>query len=132
MESNKKVLMAKAGLDGHDAGVKVMCRILRDAGMEVVYTGLRQTPEKIVAAALDEDVDVIGVSILSGAHMHHIPRIMELLKENDAQDIVVILGGTIPTGDIAQLKKLGVADVYPTDTDTSKAIDFLRNLPPRK
>jgi methylmalonyl-CoA mutase C-terminal domain/subunit len=132
MESNRKVLMAKAGLDGHDAGVKVICRALRDAGMEVVYTGLRQTPEKIVAAALDEDVDVIGVSILSGAHMHHMPRIMELLKENDAQDIVVILGGTIPTGDIAQLKKLGVAEVYPTDTDTSKAIDFLRNLPPRK
>lgn len=132
MKSNRKVLMAKAGLDGHDAGVKFICRALRDAGMEVVYTGLRQTPEKIVAAALDEDVDVIGVSILSGAHMHHMPRIMELLKKNDAQDIVVILGGTIPTGDIAQLKKLGVAEVYPTDTDSSKAIEFLRNLPPRK
>ena len=132
MEPNKKVLMAKVGLDGHDGGVKVICRVLRDAGMEVVYTGLRQTPEKIVAAALDEDVDAIGVSILSGAHMHHMPRIMELLKENDAGDIAVIVGGTIPAADVEPLKSMGIAGVYPTDTDSSGAVAFLRSLPPRK
>ncbi len=132
METTKKVLMAKVGLDGHDGGVKVICRILRDAGMEVVYTGLRQTPEKIVAAALDEDVDAIGVSILSGAHMHHMPRIMELLKENDAEDIAVILGGTIPVTDVEPLKSLGIKEVYPTDTDSSGAIELLKSLPPRK
>lgn len=132
MATTKKVLMAKVGLDGHDTGVKVICRILRDAGMEVVYTGLRQTPEKIVAAALDEDVDAIGVSILSGAHMHHLPRILELLKENDAEDIAVILGGTIPVSDIEPLKKLGVAGIYPTDTDTSEAIALLSSLPARR
>jgi methylmalonyl-CoA mutase C-terminal domain/subunit len=131
METRKKVLMAKVGLDGHDTGVKVICRILRDAGMEVVYTGLRQTPEKIVAAALDEDVDAIGVSILSGAHMHHLPRILELLKESNAEDIAVILGGTIPPGDIESLKRLGIAGVYPTDTDTSEAIALLNSLPAR-
>ncbi len=132
MEPKKKILMAKVGLDGHDGGVKVICRVLRDAGMEVVYTGLRQTPEKIVAAALDEDVDAIGISILSGAHMHHVPRIMGLLKENDAEDIAVIVGGTIPVGDIEPLKSLGIAGVYPTDTDTREAIALLNRLPARK
>jgi methylmalonyl-CoA mutase C-terminal domain/subunit len=132
MEQRKKVLVAKVGLDGHDVGAKVVCRALRNAGMEVIYTGLRQTPEKVVAAAIDEDVDVIGISTLSGAHMYHIPRIMDLLKENQAEGVVVVVGGTIPLGDVPELQRIGVAQVYPTDSDTSKAIEFLRDLPSRR
>lgn len=132
MEKRKKILVAKVGLDGHDLGAKVICQAFRNAGMEVIYTGLRQTPEKIVAAAIDEDVDVIGISTLSGAHMHHIPRIMDLLKENRAEGIAVIVGGTIPQSDIPDLLGMGVAQVYPTDSDTSKAIEFVKALPSRR
>lgn len=132
MEKRKKVLVAKVGLDGHDMGAKVICQAFRNAGMEVIYTGLRQTPEKIVAAALDEDVDVIGISTLSGGHMHHIPRIMDLLKENQAEGVVVVVGGTIPRSDVPELQRIGVAQVYPTDSDTSQAIEFVRNLPSRR
>ncbi len=132
MEKRKKILVAKVGLDGHDLGAKVICQAFRNAGMEVIYTGLRQTPEKIVAAAIDEDVDVIGISTLSGAHMHHVPRILDLLKENRAEGIAVIVGGTIPQADVADLMGIGVAQVYPTDSDTSKAIEFVKALPSRK
>ena len=124
-----KILMAKLGLDGHDFGVKVLCQIFRNAGFDVVYTGIRQTPEQVVAAARDEGVDVIGVSILSGAHMHHIPRIMELLDEYGIGHITVIAGGTIPGCDIEELKRLNVAEVFPTDTDSSAAIEFIKGLP---
>src|SRR5215472_5695019 len=104
-----RVLVAKPGLDGHDRGAKVIARALRDAGMEVIYTGLRQTPEMIVNAALQEDVDVIGLSILSGAHNAIIPRVMDLLKQNKMDDVIVVLGGTIPQQDVAALKKAGVS-----------------------
>lgn len=131
MEKRKKILVAKVGLDGHDIGAKVICQAFRNAGMEVIYTGLRQTPEKIVAAAIDEDVDVIGISTLSGGHMYHVPRIMELLKENGASGVVVVVGGTVPHDDVEVLKGMGVARIYPTDTDTAKAIEFVTNLPSR-
>ncbi len=124
-----KILMAKLGLDGHDFGVKVLCQIFRNAGFDVVYTGIRQTPEQVVAAARDEGVDVIGVSMLSGAHMHHIPRIMELLDENGVGHVTVIVGGTIPRNDVEELKRLNVAEVFTTDTDSSAAIEFLKGLP---
>jgi methylmalonyl-CoA mutase C-terminal domain/subunit len=107
-----RVLIAKPGLDGHDRGAKVIARALRDAGMEVIYTGLRQTPEQIVTAAVQEDVDVIGISILSGAHLAISQRILELLKAQDAADIPLLVGGIIPTQDIAALKKMGVAEVF--------------------
>jgi methylmalonyl-CoA mutase C-terminal domain/subunit len=132
VEHRKKILVAKVGLDGHDLGAKVICQAFRNAGMEVIYTGLRQTPEKIVAAAMDEDVDVIGISTLSGAHMHHIPRIMELLKENKAEGVVVIAGGTIPIAEVPELERMGVARVYPTDSDTSKAVEFVKGLAARR
>jgi methylmalonyl-CoA mutase, C-terminal domain len=131
MESKKKVLMAKVGLDGHDWGVKVICQAFRNAGMEVIYTGLRQTPELIVVTALDEDVDVIGVSIHSGAHMYHVPRILELLKESKADDMAVIVGGTIPHEDAKELKAMGVRGVFPTDSDMGEAIRLVQGLPPR-
>ncbi len=124
-----KILMAKLGLDGHDFGVKVLCQIFRNAGFDVVYTGIRQTPEQVVAAARDEGVDVIGVSMLSGAHMHHIPRIMELLDEYGIGHVTVIAGGTIPHDDVDELKRLNVAEVFTTDTDSSAAIEFLKRLP---
>src|SRR5262245_12394285 len=107
-----RVLVAKPGLDGHDRGAKVIARALRDAGMEVIYTGLRQTPEMIVNAALQEDVRVIGLSILSGAHSTLVPRIMDLLREKEMTDVVVVVGGIIPDEDAAELKKLGVAEVF--------------------
>ena len=132
MERRKKVLVAKVGLDGHDLGAKVVCQAFCNAGMEVIYTGLRQTPEKIVAAAIDEDVDVIGISTLSGGHMHHVPRIMALLKQNQAEEVVVVVGGTVPPSDVPELRRIGVAQVYPTDSDTSKAIEFVKNLPSRR
>src|SRR5499427_840512 len=107
-----RVLLAKPGLDGHDRGVKVIARALRDAGMEVIYTGLRQTPEQIVAAALQEDADAIGLSILSGAHMHICPRIMELLREKGMQDVLVVVGGIIPDVDIPKLNAIGIEGVF--------------------
>ena len=127
-ESRKiRVIVAKPGLDGHDRGAKIIARALRDAGMEVVYTGLHQTPEQIVETALQEDADAIGLSILSGAHMTLVPRIVELLKEQDAQDVVLVLGGTIPNQDIPELKGLGVAEVFTPGAPTQAIIDFIRD-----
>jgi methylmalonyl-CoA mutase C-terminal domain/subunit len=121
-----RVLIAKPGLDGHDRGAKVIARALRDAGMEVIYTGLRQTPEQIVEAAIQEDVNVIGLSILSGAHNFLLPRVVELLKERGAQDILVIGGGVIPDEDIAGLKAAGIAEIFTPGTPTSKIIEFIK------
>ncbi|NLI46334.1 MAG: cobalamin B12-binding domain-containing protein [Acidobacteria bacterium] len=126
MERKIRVLIAKPGLDGHDRGAKVIARALRDAGMEVIYTGLRQTPEQIVAAALQEDVDVIGVSILSGAHMHLFPKIMDLVKANQMDDVLVFGGGIIPEGDVPQLQAMGVAAIFPPGTSTQSVIEFLK------
>ncbi|MCG2761572.1 MAG: cobalamin B12-binding domain-containing protein [Candidatus Atribacteria bacterium] len=127
MEGKKiRVLIAKPGLDGHDRGAKVVARALRDAGMEVIYTGLRQTPEQIVETAIQEDVDVIGLSILSGAHTHLFPKVMELLKENNIEDIVVMGGGVIPEEDIPELKKVGIAEIFTPGTDTRDIIKFIR------
>jgi len=127
MEGKKiRVLIAKPGLDGHDRGAKVVARALRDAGMEVIYTGLRQTPEQIVETALQEDVDVIGLSILSGAHTHLFPKVMKLLKENDIEDIVVIGGGVISEEDIPELKKIGIAEIFTPGTDTRDIIKFIK------
>ncbi|OQY39660.1 methylmalonyl-CoA mutase [Candidatus Atribacteria bacterium 4572_76] len=121
-----RVLIAKPGLDGHDRGAKVVARALRDAGMEVIYTGLRQTPEQIVETAIQEDVDVIGLSILSGAHTHLFPKIMEILKENDIKDIIVMGGGVIPEEDIPELKKVGIAEIFTPGTDTRDIIKFIK------
>jgi methylmalonyl-CoA mutase, C-terminal domain len=121
-----RVLVAKPGLDGHDRGAKVIARALRDAGMEVIYTGLRQTPEMIVNAALQEDVQVIGLSILSGAHNALVPRIMELLREKEMTDVLVVVGGIIPDDDAAQLKKLGVAEVFQPGATLEKIVSFIR------
>jgi methylmalonyl-CoA mutase C-terminal domain/subunit len=121
-----RVVVAKPGLDGHDRGAKIIARALRDAGMEVVYTGLHQTPEQIVETALQEDADAIGLSILSGAHMTLVPRIVDLLKEQDAGDIVVVVGGTIPNQDIPELKELGVAEVFTPGAPTQAIIEFIR------
>src|SRR5690242_18316949 len=121
-----RVLVAKPGLDGHDRGAKVVARALRDAGMEVIYTGLRQTPEMIAEAALQEDVDVIGLSILSGAHMSLFPRIMELLKQNKLDDVLVFAGGIIPDEDMSALREMGIAAVFGPGTPTQETIDFIR------
>ena len=121
-ERRIRVLVAKPGLDGHDRGAKVVARALRDAGMEVIYTGLRQTPEMIVEAALQEDVDAIGLSILSGAHMALVPRLMDLLQKNDLSDIAVFIGGIIPNDDIPALKEMGVAEVFGPGTNTEKIV----------
>jgi methylmalonyl-CoA mutase C-terminal domain/subunit len=125
--SRIRVLVAKPGLDGHDRGAKVIARALRDAGMEVVYTGLRQTPEMIVNAALQEDVQVIGLSILSGAHNAIVPRVMELLKEKKMSDVLVIVGGIVPDEDAAQLKRLGVAQVYQPGASLVSIVNFIRS-----
>ena len=122
-----RVLVAKPGLDGHDRGAKVIAHALRDAGMEVIYTGLRQTPEMIVNAAIQEDVDCIGLSILSGAHNVIVPRIMALLKDEGADDILVVLGGTIPTQDIPALKALGVAAIFGPGTPLDTTVEFIRS-----
>jgi len=127
MERKIRVLVAKPGLDGHDRGAKVIARALRDAGMEVIYTGLRQTPEQIVQAAIQEDADVIAMSILSGAHNHLFPRVMELLKGKDINDVLVIGGGVIPMEDIPALKDAGIAAVFTPGTPTSETIDFIKN-----
>jgi methylmalonyl-CoA mutase C-terminal domain/subunit len=121
-----RVLVAKPGLDGHDRGAKVIARALRDAGMEVIYTGLRQTPDMIVNAALQEDVQVIGLSILSGAHNAIVPRIMELLREKEMTDVVVVVGGIIPDDDAANLKALGVAEVFQPGAKLEGIIHFIR------
>lgn len=121
-----RVLVAKPGLDGHDRGAKVIARALRDAGMEVIYTGLRQTPEMVVNAALQEDVQVIGLSILSGAHKTIVPRILQLLTERGMTDTVVIVGGVIPDEDAAELKKLGVAEVFQPGTSLANIVEFIR------
>lgn len=126
MERKIRVLVAKPGLDGHDRGAKVIARALRDDGMEVVYTGLRQTPEQIVAAALQEDVDVVALSILSGAHNHLFPRVTELLREKGAGDVLVIGGGVIPEDDYEFLKSKGVAAIFGPGTPTQATIDFIR------
>ena len=119
--------MAKPGLDGHDRGAKIIARALRDAGMEVIYTGLHQTPEQIVETVIQEDADAVGISILSGAHMTLVPRIVELLRENDADDVLVVVGGTIPNEDIAELKALGVAEVYTPGAPTGAIVEFLQS-----
>jgi methylmalonyl-CoA mutase C-terminal domain/subunit len=121
-----RVVIAKPGLDGHDRGAKVIARALRDAGMEVIYTGLRQTPEQIVTAALQEDADVIGLSILSGAHNHIVPRLMELLRSKGLDDVMVVIGGIIPDVDIPRLKTLGVKGVFLPGTPMQDIIDFIR------
>ena len=126
-ERKIRVLIAKPGLDGHDRGAKVIARALRDSGMEVIYTGLRQTPEQIVAAAVQEDVDAIGLSILSGAHNVLFPEIMRLLAEQDAQEIVVVAGGIIPEQDIAKLKAIGIREIFLPGTPTSVAVEAIRN-----
>jgi methylmalonyl-CoA mutase C-terminal domain/subunit len=126
MESRIRVLVAKPGLDGHDRGAKVIARALRDAGMEVVYTGLRQTPEMIVNAALQEDVQVIGLSILSGAHNAIVPRVMELLKEKQMDDVLVLVGGVVPDEDAEQLKRLGVAAVFQPGSSLDQIVEFIR------
>ena len=125
MSQKIRVVIAKPGLDGHDRGAKVIARALRDAGMEVIYTGLRQTPEMIVAATLQEDADVIGLSILSGAHMHICPRVMQLLHEKGLEDVLVMVGGTIPRDDIPALKELGVAEVFTPGAPIQGMIDFI-------
>ena len=122
-----RVLVAKPGLDGHDRGAKVIARALRDAGMEVVYTGLRQTPEMIVNAALQEDVQVIGLSILSGAHNAIVPRVMELLKEKQMSDVLVLVGGIVPDEDAEQLKRLGVAAVFQPGASLNGIVEFIRS-----
>jgi methylmalonyl-CoA mutase C-terminal domain/subunit len=128
-----RVLVAKPGLDGHDRGAKVIARALRDAGMEVIYTGLRQTPEMIAAAALQEDVDAVGVSILSGAHNTLCPRIVQLLRDQGMDDCLVLLGGIVPQDDLAKLKQQGVAEIFLPGTSTENIVKFLReNVKPRE
>jgi methylmalonyl-CoA mutase, C-terminal domain len=132
IEQKIRVLVAKPGLDGHDRGAKVIARALRDAGMEVIYTGLRQTPEMVVNAALQEDVDVIGLSILSGAHNAIIPRVMELAKQHKMDDVLVLVGGIIPDQDIPALKQLGVAAVFQPGTPMDDIVKFIKeNVKPR-
>jgi methylmalonyl-CoA mutase C-terminal domain/subunit len=122
-----RVVIAKVGLDGHDRGAKVIARALRDAGMEVIYTGLHQTPEQIVETAIQEDADAVGISILSGAHMTLVPRIVELLRERGAGEVLVLVGGTIPAEDVAELKRLGVAEVFTPGAPTREIVTFLES-----
>jgi methylmalonyl-CoA mutase C-terminal domain/subunit len=129
-ERKIRVVIAKPGLDGHDRGAKIIARALRDAGMEVIYTGLHQTPEQIVETAIQEDADAVGISILSGAHMTLVPRILEGLKSNDLDDVVVVVGGTIPKPDVEELKRQGVAEVFTPGAPVSEIVDFLRERVP--
>lgn len=122
-----RVLVAKPGLDGHDRGAKIIARALRDAGMEVIYTGLRQTPEQIVNAALQEDADAVGLSILSGAHMHLFPRIMQLIHENHMEDVLVFAGGIIPDKDIPELKEIGIAEIFPPGSSLEEIVKFVQD-----
>jgi len=126
-EKRIRVLVAKPGLDGHDRGAKVIARALRDAGMEVIYTGLRQTPEQIINAALQEDVDAIGLSILSGAHMHLFPRIMDLRREKGLEDVMVFAGGIIPDQDIPRLKESGIAEIFPPGSSLEEIVSFVKS-----
>src|ERR1700716_2874840 len=126
-EKKIRVVVAKPGLDGHDRGAKIIARALRDAGMEVIYTGLHQTPEQIVETVIQEDADAVGLSILSGAHMTLVPRIVELLKQQGIDDVLVTVGGTIPSDDIAPLKELGVSEVFTPRAPTQAIIDFIRS-----
>ncbi|MDX6633438.1 MAG: methylmalonyl-CoA mutase, C-terminal domain [Solirubrobacterales bacterium] len=121
-----RVVVAKPGLDGHDRGAKIIARALRDAGMEVIYTGLHQTPEQIAATVIQEDADAVGLSILSGAHMTLVPRVVELLHEQGIDDVVITVGGTIPAEDIPELKKLGVAEVFTPGAPTDEIVEFMR------
>jgi methylmalonyl-CoA mutase C-terminal domain/subunit len=125
-EKKIRVVVAKPGLDGHDRGAKIIARALRDAGMEVIYTGLHQTPEQIVETVIQEDADAVGLSILSGAHMTLVPRVVELLNEQGVNDVLVTVGGTIPSDDIPELKQLGVAAVFTPGAPTQEVIDFIR------
>ena len=125
MSRRLRVVIAKPGLDGHDRGAKVIARALRDAGMEVIYTGLRQTPEQIVSAALQEDADVIGLSILSGAHMHICPRVMELLREQGLDDVLVVVGGIIPDADRVRLRDIGISGIFPPGTPMQEIVNYL-------
>jgi len=122
-----RVVVAKPGLDGHDRGAKVIARALRDAGMEVIYTGLHQTPEQIAETVLQEDADAVGLSILSGAHMTLVPKVVRLLEEQGAEDVIVTVGGTIPAEDIPELKKLGVAEIFTPGSSTQDIIDFIQS-----
>ena len=126
MSAKIRVVVAKPGLDGHDRGAKIIARALRDAGMEVIYTGLHQTPEQIVETAIQEDADAVGISILSGAHMTLVPRILELLREQGAEDVLVLVGGTIPAEDAAALKGQGVAEVFGPGAPTGAIVEFLQ------
>ena len=126
-ERKIRVVVAKPGLDGHDRGAKIVARALRDAGFEVIYTGLHQTPEQIAETVLQEDADAVGLSILSGAHMTLVPRVVSLLKEQGADDVVVTVGGTIPADDIPELKELGVAAVFTPGSSTQEIVDFIRS-----
>ena len=130
MDRKIRVVVAKPGLDGHDRGAKIVARALRDAGMEVIYTGLHQTPEQIVETAIQEDADAVGISILSGAHMTLVPRILDGLRANGVEDVLVVVGGTIPTDDAEELKKLGVAGVFTPGAPTSEIVDFLKGAVP--
>lgn len=132
MDKPIRVLVAKPGLDGHDRGAKVIARAFRDAGMEVIYTGLRQTPEQIVETAIQEDVEVVAMSILSGAHNHLFPIVVNLLRERGADDILVVGGGVIPDDDIPGLKEAGVAEIFTPGTPTTKAIEFIKQNVKRK
>ncbi len=127
-----RVLVAKPGLDGHDRGAKVIARALRDAGMEVIYTGLRQTPEQIVSAAIQEDVDVVAMSILSGAHNHLLPRVVELLRQEGAEDVLVVGGGVIPDEDIPGLKEAGIKEIFTPGTPTTTCIEYINQNVIRK
>jgi len=129
-ERKIRVVVAKPGLDGHDRGAKIIARALRDAGMEVIYTGLHQTPEQIVATVIQEDADAVGLSILSGAHMTLVPKVVALLHEQGVDDVVVTVGGTIPADDIPELKSLGVAEVFTPGAPTTDIIDFIRGAVP--
>jgi methylmalonyl-CoA mutase, C-terminal domain len=126
-EKKIRVVVAKPGLDGHDRGAKIIARALRDAGMEVIYTGLHQTPEQIVETVIQEDADAVGLSILSGAHMTLVPKILSLLDEQGVEDVIVTVGGTIPSDDIEKLKELGVAEVFTPGASAQQAIDFIRS-----
>lgn len=123
-----RVLIAKVGLDGHDRGVKIVARCLRDAGMDVIYTGLHRTPEEVVAAAVQEDVDILGISILSGAHMTVFPKVIDLLKQHEAEDILLVGGGVMPDEDVGALKEIGVAEVLLQDTPPQAIVDAVRRL----
>jgi methylmalonyl-CoA mutase, C-terminal domain len=127
MPGKTRVVIAKVGLDGHDRGAKVIARALRDAGMEVIYTGLHQTPEQIVETAIQEDADAVGISILSGAHMTLVPRVVDLLRDRGAGEVLVVVGGTIPADDVTELKRLGVAEVFTPGAPTRDIVTFLQS-----